>query len=120
MFLDFAHPDGRTIGRVTVLLYPDIVPITARNFMELVLNYKRDLNVRLKCKTPPTKSMFWHYVGSPICTINQNTYIELGDLTRRKEIEGQSKYGKDFDPENFCLKADRPGTCRFIGGILRL
>lgn len=71
-FLDIAVRDGRMLGRIVVLLYPDIVPKTARNFMELVHNYKRDQKALLRheqnmAKKPrkPRKE-FTHYVGSPV------------------------------------------------------
>lgn len=54
--------DGRTLGRLTIMLFSDVVPVTVENFIQLIRNYKRQKDAERK----GSPERFPHYVGSPI------------------------------------------------------
>lgn len=60
--MDIAVEDGRTLGRLTIMLFSDIVPVTVENFLQLILNYNRKKESERKKRD----EKFPHYVGSPI------------------------------------------------------
>lgn len=104
------------------MLYPDIVPQTADNFMELVRNYAR----QQYADAFGTNQKFPHYVGTSFykyiifiyaifinfkcIRIFVKTHAVGGDNTRNNGHGGRSAYGKDFPSENFLLDPRFPGT----------
>lgn len=60
--MDIAVEDGRTLGRLTIMLFSDVVPVTVENFMQLIRNYKRQKEAERKGR----HNKFPHFVGSPI------------------------------------------------------
>lgn len=60
--------DGRTLGRLTIMLFSDVVPVTVKNFMQLILNHKRQNEADRKGR----HGKFPHYVGSPIHRYKKN------------------------------------------------
>lgn len=61
-YLNIAIRDGRSLGKIMIVLYSDIAPITTRNFMELIQNYERQK--RAESLGEPQK--YPHYTGSPV------------------------------------------------------
>ena len=86
VFLDIGI-NHKSIGKVIIKLYSDIVPKTCKNFREL-------------CKT--------YYSGSPFHRIIKDFMIQGGDYTNEDGTGGKSIYGEKFEDENFVLKHDKP------------
>jgi peptidylprolyl isomerase len=91
VFMDFATKRG-SIGRVIFELFYDVVPRTARNFLELAEG---------------THGFGYH--GCKIHRIVPGFVIQGGDFTRGDGSGGRSIYGERFEDENFKIKHDRPG-----------
>lgn len=121
------------MGKIIVVLYSDITPITVRNFTELIQNYSRQC---LADRTMEPKT-YPHYTGTPvhrfvdtnpwlalklICNvfgdrICPGLYIEMGDNTKHNGMGGVSSFGADFPQENFILEAKMPGMLAMIPDV---
>jgi cyclophilin family peptidyl-prolyl cis-trans isomerase len=87
VFIDIGI-DNKYIGKIIILLFSDVVPITCNNF-------------RILCKN---KS----YLGSPFHRIINNFMIQGGDFTNGDGTGGKSIYGNKFDDENFDIFHTEP------------
>lgn len=81
--------DGGKPERITIELFRDIVPITSDNFLHLCLG------------TPG-----YGYTGSKFHRIIPRFMIQGG--MPQDGSGGKSRFGQDFDDENFLLAHDRP------------
>jgi cyclophilin family peptidyl-prolyl cis-trans isomerase len=87
VFLKISN-NNKLIGKITIKLFSDVVPITSKNFRTLCQN-----------KT---------YSNSPLHRIISNFMIQGGDYTNGDGTGGKSIYGDTFKDENFNIKHDRP------------
>ncbi|ATZ80220.1 cyclophilin ABH-like protein [Bodo saltans virus] len=80
--------NGEYAGKIIILLFSNIVPVTCRNFRTLCDN----------------KS----YQNSPFHRIIQDFMIQGGDFTNGNGTGGKSIYGSKFEDENFDILHDQP------------
>lgn len=79
-------------GTVNFNLYDDVVPKTAKNFVELCKGYEG-----------------LRYEGSAFHRVIPEFMLQGGDFTRGNGTGGKSIYGEKFADENFQIKHTRPG-----------
>jgi len=99
VFLDISIGDER-VGRVTIELFADCVPRTAKNFLKLCTGEK---GLGATTKKPLC------YKGSPFHRVIKDFMIQGGDFEKENGTGGESIYGGKFDDENFELIHNRPG-----------
>ena len=83
--------NGKSIGKIMMLLFSDVVPKTCQNFRTLCVN-KNNLSYR----------------GCPFHRIVRDFMIQGGDFTNENGTGGMSIYGEKFQDENFDLIHDQP------------
>lgn len=90
VFMDIAENDNM-MGRITILLYSDIVPKTCENF-RMLCHGKKNLT----------------YKNSLFHRIITDFMIQGGDFTRGDGRGGMSIFGEKFEDENFDIPHDQP------------
>ncbi|CEM16397.1 unnamed protein product [Vitrella brassicaformis CCMP3155] len=90
---------GRAMGRVTFLLYADVVPKTAENFRALCTGEKGKGQSQVPL----------HYKGSYFHRIIPHFMCQGGDFTEGDGRGGESIYGMKFADENFKIKHSKKG-----------
>jgi cyclophilin family peptidyl-prolyl cis-trans isomerase len=98
VFLDINHGD-KSLGRIILRLYADIVPKTAENFRALCTGERGQTK----------KGHALHYKGCTFHRVIQEFMIQGGDFTHGDGTGGESIYGRRFPDENFVRKHSREG-----------
>ncbi|XP_035885918.1 peptidyl-prolyl cis-trans isomerase A-like [Phyllostomus discolor] len=90
--------NGEPLGRVSLELFADKVPKTARNLCAL-----------------STGEEALGYVASCFQRVIPGFTCQSGDFTRHNGTGGKSVYGEKFDDEKFVLKHTGPGVLSMAG-----
>jgi len=86
------YEDDKSIGRITIGLFGDVVPKTVENFRQLAISDDPSFG----------------YVNSIFHRIIPKFMLQGGDFETGRGFGGKSIYGGKFADENFTLKHDRP------------
>lgn len=103
VFLEFVA-GGRELGKVTIELRADIVPIASENFRQLCTGERgksRKTGVKL------------HYKGSTLHRVVADKYLVGGDMNRGDGTHSECSFGTPtgkFPDENFLLRHTGPGV----------
>ncbi|CCF58106.1 hypothetical protein KAFR_0D04580 [Kazachstania africana CBS 2517] len=92
VYFDIEH-GGKSMGRIVMGLYGDVVPKTVENFYQLTIS--KDANLG--------------FINSIFHRVIPDFMIQGGDFTHHSGIGGKSIYGNRFPDENFKLKHSKPG-----------
>lgn len=84
--------NGEYIGKIIFELFSDVVPKTARNFIELCKGFKK-----------------YGYKGSSFHRLIPGFMLQGGDFTNGDGTGGVSIYGRHFEDENFEIKHQSEG-----------
>ena len=95
-YFDISINNAQT-GRLTIGLFGNQVPITARNFKELCSG-----------SFGQTKGITLSYSNSKFFKITTNVMAVGGDIAHNNGAGGESIYGKPFPDENYILKHTVP------------
>jgi peptidylprolyl isomerase len=90
---------GEAIGRLVMLLYADVTPKTAANFLSLCVGDKGNASTGQPL----------HYKGCSFHRVIKDFMIQGGDFTRGDGTGGESIYGAKFADENFKVKHTEGG-----------
>jgi len=90
---------GEPVGRLVMVLYADVTPKTAANFMHLCIGDKG----------AATTGQPKHYKGSSFHRVIKGFMIQGGDFTAGNGTGGESIYGVKFEDENFKIKHTEGG-----------
>jgi peptidylprolyl isomerase len=107
VFLEFIAA-GRDLGRITLELRADIVPVCAENFRQLCTGE------RGKSKK---SGVNLHYKGTRLHRITADKYIVGGDLNRGDGTCSECAFGTPtgkFSDENFILRHTGPGVLGMV------
>lgn len=91
--------DGENVGRLVMLLYADVTPKTAANFLSLCTGDKG-----LSTTGQPL-----HYKGCSFHRIIKDFMVQGGDFTKGDGTGGESIYGVKFADENFVARHTQGG-----------
>merc|ERR1712113_189920 len=97
VFFDIEVDNGQrreNYGRITMELFDEVVPRTARNFLEIAAG---------------TNPQRFSYTNTIFHRIIPNFMLQGGDFENFDGTGGQSIYGPKFDDENFLVKHGSPG-----------
>jgi len=98
VFFDMKQGE-ESLGKIVMQVYEDIVPKTAKNFIQLCTGEAGST----ADGTP------LHYKGSTFHRVIKDFMIQGGDFTNGNGTGGVSIYGEKFDDENFDLKHTEEG-----------
>lgn len=90
---------GKYVGRLVMVLFADVVPKTAQNFLSLCTGEKGTGNAGVPL----------HYKGCTFHRVIRGFMIQGGDFTRGDGTGGESIYGNKFADENFKVKHTEAG-----------
>lgn len=89
---------GEAVGRITMLLYADTTPKTAKNFLQLCTGEAGEKDGHKL-----------HYKGSSFHRVIKDFMVQGGDFTNHNGTGGKSIYGEKFADENFKVKHTQGG-----------
>ncbi|CCH60143.1 hypothetical protein TBLA_0C03400 [Henningerozyma blattae CBS 6284] len=92
VYFDIQH-GKKSVGRIVMGLYGEVVPKTAKNFYELATSDDPDMG----------------FINSIFHRVIPQFMIQGGDFTHGTGTGGKSIYGNMFADENFSIKHDKPG-----------
>eukprot|EP01063_Lacrimia_lanifica_P034722 TRINITY_DN6490_c0_g4_i1.p1 TRINITY_DN6490_c0_g4~~TRINITY_DN6490_c0_g4_i1.p1 ORF type:complete len:538 (+),score=175.27 TRINITY_DN6490_c0_g4_i1:102-1616(+) len=92
--------DKQPVGRMTMMLYDDIVPRTAENFRKLCTG---------ECDMGKTTNAPLHYKNTIFHRVVAGFIVQGGDFSKYNGTGGESVFGGRFADENFIMKHSKRG-----------